>query len=572
MRLRVYRSLLGSSYHFHSHRNVVSASNSNTVLKEQDKDNTNQKQWQQQHQHLNIAATESSLSSLLSQSDNDQHVPVPVHNDNDDTPNNKCSTILFDGAVLSLSQYQHIIEATDCSSTSSPSPWMPGGLFHRHHHHDGFGFICQLNMDPICASSTSSECEEYIKYQFSQLSELLNNAQRKRNQYQQLNSRPMLDMIIFQTPSFTLPLSSSSSSSSSSSLYEYLSSILSSSAIFQESLPTNCSIGISDRKNIQGKPLGQHIHGISHTFNQEQGLDVLEDVADTFPPTRFVLSPENLRSSGMNSNIDDTCTTAPSMSDAFGLRMGLESVVDNTDVIRVSPSTFHVNGLKEGDVNNHGLFGAGTLFGHIWSAQQLDGALETYVICDDDQHQHEHENEDSNTNRISSLNKNHDCGSNEINITQQTHKDEPITYLAQNLRAAYAASQKWRDGAEERRNEEIELAARESRKKVGNAWMAGQYGPEVAESARIFGLFEEEDDDDDDGGGNRGKDNYKKHRELQLTIELIRKRWNVLAFQSHPDTNSSKKLVTMPFEELRNHFLILMKAAKQEEEDRRSKP
>lgn len=606
MRLRVYRSLLGSSYH-HSHNTTSTATKSGPGSAGR----------------VNIAATESALLSLQ-QYHHQYHHHLQQGGESPKTHGKRLD--YFDGAVLSLSQLDHIVQA---QVPLSPMPMSIASIHNNNtrnnsngsngngngnsyptdfnHYRNGFGFMCQLNMN-LATTTSYSEWEDYVDHQFNELTQLLQKAQENRsnitvgtsaastssttnNQHQ--HQRPILDMVIIQAPSQKNLSSSSSSSDPSLSIYEYLSIILPKSAIFLESLPFSLKIGINDRSNIQGKPLGQHVRGISHLFlgdskktsdstcngkknyddydcNYDYQLNDMEEMVDVFPPTRFVLHTRNFINKNDyeeqeekdvgNGEGDDhdkfQDVTLPSMKDTYGLPMGLESVVDNTDVLRVSPSTFFIpttNAIKNNTNNqrhdHYGLFGAGTLFGQVWSVQQLDSAEETYVICDEDEDENKEKDIDKGVHVL--------------------RKKDMVQSLSHNVRNAYNASQQWRDEGEQRRNEEMEYIAKENRRKRGNIWMKGQYVPEVAESARIFGLVGDSDDNDS------LQDSEEK---IILTTDMIRKRWNVLAFQSHPDTNknvheeTNRTVSTLPsFEELRHHFATLMKAAKQREETEHDK-
>ena len=372
--------------------------------------------------------------------------------------------------------------------------------------------------------------DDLIKKPLEKLADLLRQAEEKKIQQQQQqqqqtqhgnnSNRPILDMVILEAPVFE----------HYSHQQEYLSRVLPLASIFLESIPPSI-LGISDRSNAQGKPLGQHVRGVSHWFGQTKNLQDLESLADIFPPTRFVLHPNNLRTTASGPPSDHQRTTdgnnnhqhVPSTSDPYGISMELEAVVENTDVLRVSPTSFYVDDDGEGQQQQQqqreerSVFGAGTLFGQVWCAQQLDGALETYVICDED------------------------------DVVDDTTKESmELGTIAHNVREAYATSKEWRDGAEDRRKEEMNAASKARREGMSNAWMAGRYGPEVAESARLFGLDLKESNDG-------------------LTVRAIQKRWQALVFRSHPDTNSHGALTQetrMNFVELRHHYLTLMEAAR----------
>jgi hypothetical protein len=194
----------------------------------------------------------------------------------------------------------------------------------------------------------------------------------------------------------------------------------------------------------------------------------------------------------------------------------------------------------------HGLFGAGTLFGEIWAAQELDGVRETYVICDQDNH--DLTNTDTDTDWADS------------NTTSST-TNRKIDALAAKIHRAFDETEEWRAGAKRRREEEVEAAAVDAaarRSKEG--WLQGRYGPDAIESARVLGLLDDTVDDDDAA------------LDTTLTKERIQRRWRTIAFQNHPDTADKSISVGgkesrnhLPFDVLKQHFQTLMEAVRHDE-------
>jgi hypothetical protein len=251
------------------------------------------------------------------------------------------------------------------------------------------------------------------------------------------------------------------------------------------------------------------------------GLGGLAEVADVLPPTRLLLDPAGLR--GEEEEEGGGKAAPPSQSDALGLSRELEAVVLGTDAIRAAPSAFDPLGRSaaEGDLG-HGLFGAGTLFGEVWCAQQLEGATETYVICDED------EDEDGG---------------------------EGPSALAARVRAAFDGSAAWRAGAGGRREAEAREAASLLAARRGAGW-GRHHSEEVAEAARALGLAAHLARDRDGGGGG-------------LTAGAVKERWRSLAFRSHPDTAGGEGAGAEgapTFAALRQHYLTLMDAVGQDEE------
>jgi len=508
MRLRVYRSLLGSSFR----QNSIIKSKSNSLVPSiesaiaalcMNKSHNSQ-------QPEGGAPSSSRLNIKTTTSHTNPHHPSP-------------SDGWFDGVVINLCQFDQLVQSTHYFSPPPPSD-------QQHYDNNEFGVICQLPMgdDFQCHHNSTDMWDDLIKKPLEKLADLLRQAEENKIQHQQhtqhghISNRPILDMVILEAPVFE----------HYSHQQEYLSRVLPLASMFLESIPPSI-LGISDRSNAQGKPLGQHVRGVSHWFGQTKDLQDLGSLADVFPPTRFVLHPNNLRTTASFPTSDQQTTTdgghnnnnhqhVPSTSDPYGISMELEGVVENTDVLRVSPASFYVD--DDGEVQERSIFGAGTLFGQVWCAQQLDGALETYVICD--------ENDD----------------------VDGTTEESMVGTIAHNVREAYATSKKWRDGAEDRRKEEMNAASKARREGMSNAWMVGRYGPEVAESVTLFGLDLKESNDSEEG----------------LSVRAIQKRWQALAFRSHPDTNSHGALKQSPetmmtFVELRHHYLTLMEAATQKD-------
>jgi hypothetical protein len=330
----------------------------------------------------------------------------------------------------------------------------------------------------------------------------------------------------------------------------------------------------------------------------------LTEIADIFPPTRFALDPTNLRT-GSNGNCDgsnigynlnrDIVGTPLRSNNTYGLSREIEAVIQNTDIIRVSPSTFqpqqpsffennsygdndNSNVNNNDEVTRHGLFGTGTLFGEVWCAQELDGAHETYVICDDD-NDNGNDN-DNDTDNVS--NEEDDCiDQEEENVVYKTEEDitaSSFSSLAGRIHTAFEESANWRAGAETRREEESKEATIAAANKYNasghfSSWMQGRYSPEVIESARVLGLITTTTDLEespiiimDDDNNNDGS-----HREnRRLTTGMIKERWHALAFQSHPDTaddGSSSTIMNdkITFSVLRQHYLTLIAAARQDE-------
>jgi len=178
----------------------------------------------------------------------------------------------------------------------------------------------------------------------------------------------------------------------------------------------------------------------------------------------------------------------------------------------------------------HGLFGAGTLFGEIWAAQELEGVRETCVICDPDNH--DLTNTNTNTND-----------------------------LAAKIHLAFDETQQWRAGAKQRREDEVEAAAADaSARCTKESWWQGRYGPQTIESARVLGLLDDAVNDNDDDAA---------LDTTTLTKERIQRRWRTIAFQNHPDTadksiSASEKdsRNNLPFDVLKQHFKTLMEAVR----------
>jgi len=547
-RLRVYRSLIGSS--FRPERGECCAVSTTTLL---------------------------SLLENNSDSNNNDQSTVGRHGN----INTRCQ-FPFDGIVLTLDQLidtATTMGLTAPSSASSPPSSLLSSLLYD------IRLICQL--EPSSANDASDQLHRLAGFLDDAEKARTNNivvstrplpGQRcHRHHYHHHYHRSILDMVVIRAPQMDGNLNK---------MVEYLSSTLPAASIFLESInpglvATSGDDGYDEdddddvgftttRSNAHGRPLGRHVHGVSHHL---PGVDLnqLTDIADIFPPTRFAIDPTNLRSDDNNINIgvdissDDGINTTPSMSNSYGLSREIEAVVQNTDVIRVSPSIFQKppqqqhksvvvednksnqsdDNVKEETVLRHGLFGTGTLFGEIWCAHELDGAHETYVICDDNDSLDNDQDEDEDEG---ASNKDDGIYQDKMSI----NKDMDVTLLtslAIRIHTAYEESKNWRAGAETRREEEIKEAIVAAKKKVGHtSWMQGRYCPEVIESAQILGLLIDVDD------GSR-----VNHR---LTTDMIKKRWHALAFQSHPDTADGS--IRPAFSELRQHYLTLLAAAKQD--------
>lgn len=248
------------------------------------------------------------------------------------------------------------------------------------------------------------------------------------------------------------------------------------------------------RANAHGNPIGRHILGISH-YLPGCDLSTLSEVMDILPPTRLALSESNLGT--RTTTVEDPQLAT---SDPYGLSMGLEAVAQGTDLLRTT-----VSRSRNDEKDAATWFGAGTLFGEVWCAQELAGARETLVVCDDDglDDDNHHHTMDERMNRI---------------------------------RSAYEQSSSWRAGAAARRAEEQEAATRAS-----NKW----YAPAVEEAAAMLGLEME-----------------------SVTLQRVSDRWRVLAFKYHPDTKSilhssvvkEDEASSSSFGELRMHYLTLMEA------------
>ena len=551
MQLRVYRSLLGSS----------------------------------------LSASNSLLRSLASSLAVAEQLPMGSSNR------------LYDGVVLTMDQLMELKlpVANRNNRTSNSNSTGTSNL----------RLICQL--EPACADDASDQLVRLANYLRSNndVTTVPNTNWSSRKNGQQVTTQQQsqqqqqqfpellplqLDMVVVRAPSSAALFDEDTTpdteppTSTATCLLEYLSSTLPEASRFLESIPQGSvthptHIGHS---NAHGNPLGQHLHGVTHHFtttttkstSSSAHLEQLSDIADIFPPTRFALDPTNLRSSGTNATNGDNAhsqssSAALSSAHAYGLSRELEGVVQNTDLVRVSPSTFqppphsHTSD-DEGDGDNdddndvdgdidplpHGLFGAGTLFGEIWSAQELEGLRETYIICDqDDDHHNDGLTNPSNTTGVNSSTK--------------------IDALAAKLHRAFDETEDWRAGAKQRREEEIEAAsiASDARRSSKEGWMQGRFGPQAVESARVLGLLRDDDDDDDD-------DAIDTDGTMVLTKEKIRKRWRTIAFQNHPDTATDKSKSKsgsgkhknsrphLPFDVLRQHFQTLMEAVSVRHDDK----
>ena len=386
------------------------------------------------------------------------------------------------------------------------------------------------------------------------------------------------------------------------------------------------SRGDAERIRKRRRP---HVHGVSHHL---PGFDLnqLTDIADIFPPARLALDPTNIRSSSdgddtnddddddnanddnnsssnnnnhftssSDDNGDDDGNNVPSISNSFGLSREIEGVVQNTDLIRISPSTFQPQrqkrirkaeeekekkvsfGIKDNDIfknnksnhdhhlddtddnNNkisqHGLFSAGTLFAETWCAQELNGAQETYVICEND-NTYNYDDDNSDDDDIN-------------NVKIENNTEESLSALSGRIQTAYEATKLWRSEAGKRREEEMKETILASKNKAGlNSWMHKRYSPEIIESARILGLLNTTTAATED-----------PHR---LTIDMIKRRWRDLAFVSHPDTAdndfggersnniTTSNITTTPqkrkskptFSVLRQHYLLLLAAAREDDQ------
>ena len=420
----------------------------------------------------------------------------------------------FDGAVLTLDQLLGTAEAmgwaSSSSSPSSSSPLAVGGPLH------GVRLICQLE----------AGAGDEVADQLGRLGAFLGAAAGAMGGAGgQGRGRPILDLVVVRSPPAAHP---------SGTLVEYLAAeALPAAAAFLEAVPPG-SVGRGGR-NAHGGPVGRHVMGVAHHL-PGLGLGGLAEVADVLPPTRLLLDPAGLRGGEEEEEEEEEeegggKAAPPSQSDALGLSRELEAVVLGTDAIRAAPSAFDPPGRSaaEGDLG-HGLFGAGTLFGEVWCAQQLEGAAETYVICDEDEDEDGDEDEDE------------DGG-------------EGPSALAARVRAAFDGSAAWRAGAGGRREAEAREAASLLAARRGAGW-GRHHSEEVAEAARALGLAAHLARDRDGGGGG-------------LTAGAVKERWRSLAFRSHPDTAGGEGAGAEgapTFAALRQHYLTLMDAVGQDEE------
>lgn len=476
----------------------------------------------------------------------------------------KGSKSKYDGVVLTMDQLMELKLPVANRTTISGD-----------RNHTRLRLICQL--EPACADDASDQLVRLADHLRS-----YDGNNNTTNQQQQYPEPLQLDMVVVRTPSSVLLEHTPDDTETATCLLEYLSSTLPVASQFLESIPPG-SVHQIGRSNAHGNPLGQHIHGVTHHLTTTAPttdintttatpppppvhLEQLSEIADIFPPTRFALDPTNL-GSGNRTYTDGATTTAnghssPASSGAHGLSRELEGVVQNTDLLRVSPSTFQppplactsnegesrTNSHSDSDCDDpfpHGLFGAGTLFGEIWAAQELEGVRETYVICDQDNH----DLTNSNTDDVTSN-------------TTTSCTNPKIDALAAKIQRAFDETEDWRAGAKQRREEEVEAAAADAaarRSKEG--WLQGRYGPHAIESARVLGLLDDTVDDDDDDA-----------LDTTLTKERIQRRWRTIAFQNHPDT-ADKSIPAggkdsrnhLPFDVLKQHFQTLMEAVRHDD-------
>ncbi|OEU10746.1 hypothetical protein FRACYDRAFT_263691 [Fragilariopsis cylindrus CCMP1102] len=522
----------------------------------------------------------------------------------------------FDGVVLSLDQL------LDTAAETTETTTMGGGIVPSSllYDYNSIRIICQL--EPECADDASDQLRRLAVFldrgsvvvgdrktmrsttrnttstntgsTTTTTTTSMNNSNNNNDGYHSHHHhRSILDMVIIRAPQQIL------NDDNVDRIIEYLSSTLPAASKFLESIVPG-----SRRSNAHGRPVRRHVHGVSHHL---PGFDLqrLTEIADIFPPTRFALDPTNLRSSSsVSSSSNGNCDGSniggtPSRSNkTYGLSREIEAVIQNTDIIRVSPSTFQPqqpsflgnnsnsnNDNNNSNVNNndevvrHGLFGTGTLFGEVWCAQELDGAHETYVICDDDSDNGNDNDIHTDNDTDNGRNEEDDCiDQEEDNVEYKTEEDittSSFSSLADQIHTAFQESANWRAGAETRREEESKEATIAAANKYHasgghfSSWMQGRYSPEVIESARVLGLLTttatdlEEDDNNNIDGSPR--DNRR------LTTGMIKERWHALAFQSHPDTadDGSSSINTnddkMTFSVLRKHYLILIAAARQDE-------
>lgn len=404
----------------------------------------------------------------------------------------------FDGAVLTLDQ---LLATAEAMGWASSSPLAAGGPLH------GVRLICQLE------PRASGEATDQLR----RLADFLGAAAGGEGGS---GGRPVLDLVVVR----------SAPARAAGDLLEYLAAeALPAAAAFLEAVPPG-SVGGGGQgggaRNAHGGPVGRHVMGVAHQL-PGLGLPGLAEVADVLPPTRLLLDPASLwggeEEEGGGGKEGGEGMPPPSQSDALGLSRELESIVLGTDVIRATPSAFHPPGRSgaEGSVD-YGLFGAGTLFGEVWCAQQLEGATETYVICDDD-------------------------GEDEA-ADGDEEGDDGVSALAARIQAAFDGSATWRAGAGARREAEVREAA--SLLATGARW--GQHhSEEVTKAARALGLATHLARDRDEG-------------DVRLTAAAVKQRWRSLAFQSHPDIAGADG--RPKFVALRQHYLTLMEAVGQEEE------
>lgn len=421
-----------------------------------------------------------------------------------------CPDPIFDGAVLTLDQ---LLDAEAMGWASSPSIPPPGSSSRLAA--GGPRLICQLE------PRTGGEAGDQLRKLAAFLGEAVGRREAAGGGVRpsHLDSdRPILDLVVVQSPP---------AHAIDGDIVEYLAAeALPAAAAFLEAVPPG-SVGRGGARNAHGGL--RHITGVAHHLGL--GLPGLAEVSDVLPPTRLLLDPAGLRGEeeGSGEGGGEGGPPPPSPSDALGLSRELEAVVLGTDAIRASPSTFNPPGGSgcEGGAT-HGLFGAGTLFGEVWCAQQLEGADETYVICDED--------EDGDAGR-------------------DENGDSDISILAARIRAAFDGSATWRSGAEGRREAEIREAASLFAARHG-AGPGQHYSEEVVEAARALDL-----------PAHLARDRYGGKG--GLTATLVKERWRSLAFRSHPDTADAKGTggeCGPSFAALRQHYLTLMEAVGQEKD------
>jgi len=280
-------------------------------------------------------------------------------------------------------------------------------------------------------------------------------------------------------------------------------------------LEAHPSVGSSHGKlNAHGTaPLGNHTHGVVHRLSGcDMAVPTLAEVVEIYTPTRLALSAENLVGTVAPTAQEaptvlytGVCSEDPPLIGADGLSEELEFVAHASDLVRLQPADWR--GAARAVL---------PLLDEVWSAQQLDGAAEAYVVCADN----------AMSDDASAGGASHDG-----------ERDTELIALAAKLRHRFAETAGWRAGAADRRAAEA-AAARATRQ-------LDHVGP-LAAAFDSFGL--------------RPSDLDATDGTLQRRVESrLKARWRQLALQEHPDVQGGS---ATRFRELKEHYKVLLQAAR----------